>query len=36
MRMIEVFGFIHNLTGTSDHQVDAPDGTSELMGQPGF
>ncbi len=31
MRVLEVFGFKHNLTGLSDHPVDAPDGTSELM-----
>jgi hypothetical protein len=32
MRELEVFGFKHYLIGLSDHQVDAPDGTSELMG----
>ncbi len=31
MRVLEVFGFEHFLTGPSDHQVDAPDGTSESM-----
>ncbi len=32
MRALEVFGFRHNLTGLSDHQVDASEGTSESMG----
>ncbi len=31
MRALEVFGFKNYLTGPSDHPVDAPDGTSELM-----
>ncbi len=33
MRELEVFDFKHDLSGLSDHQVDAPDGTAELMGQ---
>jgi hypothetical protein len=32
MRELEVFDFKHDLSGLSDHQVDAPDGTAELMG----
>ena len=31
MRALEVFGFKHYLSGPSDHPVDAPDGTYELM-----
>ncbi len=31
MRALEVFGFKHDLTGPSNHPVDAPDGTSESM-----
>ncbi len=36
MRALEVFGFRHNLTGPSDHRVDASDGTSESMGSSGI
>ncbi len=36
MRALDVFGFKHNLTGPSDHLVDASDGTSELMGSSGI
>ncbi len=36
MRALEVFGFKHYLTGSSDHQVDAQDGTSESMGSSGI
>jgi hypothetical protein len=32
MRAIEGFDFKHYLSGLSDHQVDALDGLSELMG----
>jgi hypothetical protein len=31
MRALEVVGFKHDLSGPSDHPVDALDGTSELM-----
>jgi hypothetical protein len=31
MRALEVFGFKHDLTGASNHPVDALDGTSESM-----